>query len=156
MGQLFTKHQDALLAFFSKYIVVDKTAKCERVKVLRARGAEHKTSHPDISILPIQYWLKDVDKCLAIDWGVNIFVVSTEAIDVTVIKYLSSASAPGYISINLVDMGLSDLARGEYVVCDDIVLIKNESHYNALTWPRSYDHDDDTHEEDHFDNEFGD
>ena len=117
------------------------------------------TSFSETGFLPQKYWLTDVDiKCLAIEWGVSIFVVSTEAIDVTVLKYLSSVSAPGFVSIPLGDMSMSDTARGEAVVGDkDIVLIYNGKHYNALTWTLAHDADRESHQESHFnDTDWGD
>ena len=157
---MYIKHQEALLAFMFKYNEMGRAKKKELVKELRCRVDQHKTSFPDTGFLQRPFWINDIDlKCLAIDWGVNIFVVSTEQITVTVIKYLFSVSAPGYVSVNLGDMGMPDQARGECVVCDhDIVLIFNGIHYNVLTWPLSPDGDIDAdeHVRGHFENDFND
>ena len=95
LGQMYIKHQEALLAFMFKYNEMGRAKKKELVKELRCRVDQHKTSFPDTGFLQRPFWINDIDlKCLAIDRGVNIFVVSTEQITVTVIKYLFSVSAP--------------------------------------------------------------
>jgi hypothetical protein len=56
-------------------------------------------------------------------------------------------------------MGMAGEARGEAVVNEfDVVLIYDGAHYNALSWKRSAEkeEDRDTHEEEHFDNDFAD
>jgi hypothetical protein len=162
LGQGYTKHQEALEAFSSKYILLDKMKHRAMVKELNVRGAEHKESFNENGILPSQYWLNDRDiKLLAILWGVSFFVVSTEALKVSVLKYLPSVSAPGSVCINLKDMDLPDKARGESAVYEnDIVMLYNGAHYNVLTWPLTPDDDgDETTEmyaECHFADQFGD
>jgi hypothetical protein len=145
LGQAYTRHQETLVAFYSNYVLLDKLQRRAIVKELNGRGADHKQSFNDDGTLPFKYWLKDVDiKCLAIELGVSLFVVSTAALEVTVIKYLSSVSAPGSVCINLKDMDMPDKARGESAVSEnDIVMLYNGTHYNVLTWPHTPDNDGD-------------
>jgi hypothetical protein len=149
-----------LLAFGAKYIVLDKAARREEVANLNKRGAENKKSYRENGVLPQQYWLKWTDiKCLAIEWAVSIFVVSTQEKKPMVLKYLPSVSAPGCVSVNIEDMGTADKARGEAAVrATDIVLFYNGVHYNALTWQFSSDDEwsDAAKAEAHFNDEFGD
>ena len=90
----------------------------------------------------------------------DIFVVSTEARKFSVLKYLSSVSAPGCVSVNIKNMGKSPNARGLAAVKDtDIVLFYNGSHYNALTWlssPELHWDEEDALVEAHFYDQYGD
>jgi hypothetical protein len=167
IGQLYVKHVDSLLAFESKYRLLPQ-GRPRRVAEheLRRRGDMHKKSFVQTGTLSPAFWLNATDiKSFALEFGLNIFVVSTEETrvvagesveKVTVLKYLSTASPPGLISIDLEKMGMAGFARGEAVVGeDDIVLIYNGAHYNALSWDRA-DEDGEGHDEAHFNGDFAD
>jgi len=167
LGQIYTKHIDSLLAFETKYRLLEQgKPRREAERALRLRGDEHKKSFREMGTLAPSYWLKATDiKGFAIEFGLNVFVVSTEesrVVDgqhvekVTVLKYLSTVSPPGLISIDLEKMGMVGFSRGEAVVAEeDIVLIYNGSHYNALSWHRA-DEDGEGHDEAHFEDDFAD
>ena len=162
LGQAYTKHQDSLVAYYSKYTLLDKQKRRAIVKDINGRGAGHKKSFDEDGLLPFDFWFNDLDtKCLAVELGVSFYIVSTAALEVTVIKYPPSVSAPGYVSIKLNDMDMPDKARGESAVCEsDIVMLYNGRHYNVLTWPLTPDDDgEDAMEmqaESHFADHFGD
>jgi hypothetical protein len=64
------------------------------VKELNGCGAEHKMSFNGDGTLPFQYLLKDFDiKYPAIELGVSLFVVSTDALQSAVLQYLTTVSA---------------------------------------------------------------
>ena len=65
-------------------------------------------------------------------------------------------SSPGYVAIELDNMGMVSVSRGESAVYgDDIVLIYDGSHYNALSWARQ-EHTSEAHEQYHFEDDFDD
>jgi hypothetical protein len=105
LGQLYCSYEDALLAYSTKFLNLDKAQRKASLKELRDRRALHKASFAPSS-LPRQYWLNSLDmKCLALDWGVSIFVVSMEAKKVQVSKYLWSVQSPGVVDVDLKKMG---------------------------------------------------
>ena len=89
-----------MVVWHSKYHLLAGAKLRAAPKELRARGGEHKRFFSETRSLPCAYWLKDVEvKCIAVAWGVNIFVVSTEETKVVVVKYLYTVSPPGYAAI---------------------------------------------------------
>ena len=121
LGQLFTIHLEAMVAWHSKYHLLAGTKVRAAQEELRGRGDEHKKFFSETGSLPRAYWLKGVDiKCIAVAWGVNIFVVSTEETKVVVVKYLYTVSSPGYVAIELDNMGMIGESRGESAVNDKL------------------------------------
>jgi len=159
LGRAFNDHLDPLLAYHTRHALLNRAAKTQGLKDLRTRADEHKVFNVAGKNLAQRLWLKDIDlKCVAFEFGVNIYVVSVEAQNVSVMKYLWSKTAPGFVSIKIEEMGMASQTRGESVVNDDdIVLIYNGVHYNVLSWKLSEDsYDREEHEEAHFDGDFHD